>query len=248
MASDGRAAAVQAFPKNPPPAPVCRPLPVLALSAIALFVIALGAGYLLGRGRRLRVEPPPAPLPPAATAALAAVSPPGPPASPASPPAPVEDGASHERARLVRGYESETAATRRLLASRDAALVQLGGFAAERRRLFDDLAKARAETARYRQLVIDLENDAPPPILGGPGAPDDLKLIVGVGPVLERMLYLLGITTYRQIARWTERDIDEYDARLHEFPGRIRRDGWVTQARALHQGKYGATLPLRAPR
>jgi predicted flap endonuclease-1-like 5' DNA nuclease len=26
---------------------------------------------------------------------------------------------------------------------------------------------------------------------------------------------------------------------LPEFPGRIRRDGWVTQARALHVGKYG---------
>ena len=63
----------------------------------------------------------------------------------------------------------------------------------------DELAPARAETARYRQLVVDLENNAPPPLLG-PGAPDDLKLIVGVGPVLERMLQQLGVTTYRQIA------------------------------------------------
>ncbi len=59
------------------------------------------------------------------------------------------------------------------------------------------------------------------------------------------MLYQLGVTTYRQIARWSERDIDEFDARLHEFPGRIRRDGWVTQARALHQSKYGAAPPAR---
>ena len=102
-----------------------------------------------------------------------------------------------------------------------------------------DLAAARGETARYRQLVVDLENNAPPPFFGT-GAPDDLKLIVGVGPVLERMLQQLGITTYRQIARWSERDIDEFDAKLPEFPGRIRRDGWVTQARELHQSKYGA--------
>jgi predicted flap endonuclease-1-like 5' DNA nuclease len=54
------------------------------------------------------------------------------------------------------------------------------------------------------------------------------------------MLQQLGVTTYRQIARWTERDIDEFDAKLAEFPGRIRRDGWVTQARALHASKYGA--------
>jgi predicted flap endonuclease-1-like 5' DNA nuclease len=59
------------------------------------------------------------------------------------------------------------------------------------------------------------------------------------------MLQKLGITTFRQIARWSERDIDEFDARLPEFPGRIRRDAWVTQARALHQAKFGETLPMR---
>jgi predicted flap endonuclease-1-like 5' DNA nuclease len=156
-----------------------------------------------------------------------------------------EDHAVAERARHIRSFEAETATLRRELIDRDAALAQLASFAAERRRLFADLAAARGETARYRQLVVDLEDSAPPPLLGGRGAPDDLKLIVGVGPVLERMLFQLGITTYRQIARWTERDIDDYDARLAEFPGRIRRDGWVTQARALHQSKYGVAPSLR---
>lgn len=112
-------------------------------------------------------------------------------------------------------------------------------LADERHRLFGELADARAETARYRQIIVDLEHNAPPPLLDAPNAPDDLKLIVGVGPVLERMLQQLGIFTYRQIARWSERDIDAFEARLPEFPGRIRRDAWVTQARALHQSKYG---------
>ena len=123
--------------------------------------------------------------------------------------------------------------------SEAAELPQLRAFAEERRRLFEALADARAEVARYRQIVVDIEQHAPPPLLDAPGAPDDLKLIVGIGPVIERMLYQLGIATYRQIARWSERDIDDVDARLPEFPGRIRRDGWVTQARALHQSKYG---------
>ncbi|MGE5088858.1 MAG: hypothetical protein ACM3QY_07010 [Candidatus Levyibacteriota bacterium] len=112
-------------------------------------------------------------------------------------------------------------------------------LAEDRHRLLARLADALGETARYRQIVVDIERNAPPPLLDAPGAPDDLKLIVGVGPALERMLYQLGITHYRQIARWSERDIDEIDARLAEFPGRIRRDAWVTQARALHQSKYG---------
>ena len=122
----------------------------------------------------------------------------------------------------------------------DPELAQLRAFADDRRRLLADVADARAEIARYRQIVVDIERNAPPPLLDAPGTPDDLKLIVGVGPVIERMLYQLGIATYRQIARWSERDIDEFDARLREFPGRIRRDGWVTQARALHVGKYGS--------
>ena len=133
------------------------------------------------------------------------------------------------------------------ISTRDAALRQLAEIARERERMFGDLADARSETARYRQLVIDIETNAPPPILAGVGEPDDLKLIVGVGPVLERMLHNLGVTTFRQIARWTERDIAEFDAKLPEFPGRIQRDQWVTQARALHESKYGQGVPeLRA--
>ena len=163
-----------------------------------------------------------------------------------SPPAkqPIVDGTITERARIVRSGEAETAALRRSLAARDASIAQLAELADERARLFADLAAAHAETARYRQFVVDLENNAPPPLFGT-GAPDDLKLIVGVGPVLERMLHQLGVATYRQIAHWSERDIDEFDAKLAEFPGRIRRDAWVTQARALHQSKYGETLPVR---
>ena len=119
-------------------------------------------------------------------------------------------------------------------------LPQLQAFAEDRRMLFGELADARGETARYRQIVIDIERNAPPPLLDAPGTPDDLKLIVGIGPVIERMLYQMGIGTYRQIALWSERDIDDVDARLREFPGRIRRDAWVTQARALHASKYGS--------
>ena len=110
------------------------------------------------------------------------------------------------------------------------------------------LAAARAETARYRQVIVDLENNAPPPLLEAPARPTTCKLIVGIGPVLERMLQQLGISTYRQIARWSERDIDEFDAKLAEFPGRIRRDDWVTQARELHQSQVRRGAAAARPR
>jgi predicted flap endonuclease-1-like 5' DNA nuclease len=221
---------------------------ILALVAV---IAALAIGYAVGRARRGGAALPAIPdntLPRAVappredTAAPAPARAPVPPSP--TPPVLTEDATIAERARIVRSYEGEAAMLRRELVSSDAAIVQLTGLAHERRRLFDDLASARAETARYRQLVIDLENNAAPPFFGT-DAPDDLKLIVGVGPVLERMLQMLGVATYRQIARWTERDIDDFDAKLHEFPGRIRRDAWVTQARALHQSKYGEAVPMR---
>jgi predicted flap endonuclease-1-like 5' DNA nuclease len=215
---------------------------VSTLTLLVALAVALALGYAAGRARRRGARPaagpvaspsaPPAP-PAAAPPAMAIPSPPPP------PPDVTQDGASAERARIIRSFEAEAALLRRAIVSREAALTQLADLAADRRSLHGELAAARGETARYRQLVMDLENDAPPPFFGT-GAPDDLKLIVGVGPVLERMLQQLGITTYRQIARWSERDIDEIDGKLPEFPGRIRRDGWVTQARELHQSKYGA--------
>ena len=177
-------------------------------------------------------------------APIAAPSPPAP-AAASAPPAAEPEGVAVERARLLRSLAAENDALRRAAAGAAAGCTQLASLAEDRRRLLHEFAQARAETARYRDLVVALEDNALPPLLDGPNAPDDLKLIVGVGPVLERMLHQLGVTTYRQVARWSERDIDEFDAKLHEFPGRIRRDGWVTQARALHQSKFGETLPTR---
>ena len=225
---------------------------LLALIVLGVgVVVAYRAGALAGR-RSMRTE---APLKPAVVAA-----PPAPPvalplpipASGAEPqetraaPAPGGQDASSaddERFRLVLAYAGESAQLRRSLVGADAEAGQLRELAEDRRRVLVELAAARAETARYRQVLVDLENNAPPPILDGPGAPDDLKLIVGVGPVLERMLQQLGIATYRQIARWTDREIDEFDARLPEFHGRIRRDAWVVQARELHHSKYGEPPP-----
>jgi predicted flap endonuclease-1-like 5' DNA nuclease len=116
---------------------------------------------------------------------------------------------------------------------------QLAAFADDRAKLFAALADAPAQTARWRQIVVDIERNAPPPLLDAPNTPDDLKLIVGVGPAIERVLYRSGIATYRQIARLSEREIDAIERTLAEFPGRIRRDGWVAQARSLHLAKYG---------
>jgi large subunit ribosomal protein L21 len=64
---------------------------------------------------------------------------------------------------------------------------------------------------------------------------DDLKKITGVGPALEKKLLEAGITTYAQIAAWTEEDIAGYEEKL-SLGGRVERDDWVAQATELAKG------------
>lgn len=66
---------------------------------------------------------------------------------------------------------------------------------------------------------------------------DDLKLIKGVGPKLEKMLHELGITTFAQIASWNKSDIEEISEKLGSFKDRVTRDDWVKKARQLNKKK-----------
>ena len=61
---------------------------------------------------------------------------------------------------------------------------------------------------------------------------DDLKLLNGVGPALEKKLHEAGVTSFAQIASWGPKDIEEMDEKL-SFKGRIERDGWIEQAKEL---------------
>ena len=64
------------------------------------------------------------------------------------------------------------------------------------------------------------------------GPADDLKKIAGVGPTLEKKLNTLGVTRFDQIAAFAAEDIQRLDDRLN-FKGRVERDDWVGQAKAL---------------
>ena len=70
------------------------------------------------------------------------------------------------------------------------------------------------------------------------GIRDDLKEILGVGPVLEKMLNGLDVYTFRDIATWNDAKIDEVSTHLESFQDRIRREDWVGQCKELHFKKY----------
>jgi F-type H+-transporting ATPase subunit gamma len=67
---------------------------------------------------------------------------------------------------------------------------------------------------------------------------DDLTEVVGIGPVLNGKLAAMGITTFAEIAAWSDADALGIGGQL-DFPGRIERENWIEQARALHNQKYG---------
>ena len=68
------------------------------------------------------------------------------------------------------------------------------------------------------------------------GRADDLKLISGIGKQNEGRLHGLGIWHFDQIAAWTPDNVIWVGSYL-SFPGRIDRERWVEQAKALAAGQ-----------
>jgi predicted flap endonuclease-1-like 5' DNA nuclease len=60
--------------------------------------------------------------------------------------------------------------------------------------------------------------------------PDDLTRMVGVGPKLAAALAERGVTSFAQIARWSEQELAEVDKAL-DLKGRAGRDAWIAQAK-----------------
>jgi predicted flap endonuclease-1-like 5' DNA nuclease len=63
-------------------------------------------------------------------------------------------------------------------------------------------------------------------------APDDLTRLTGIGPKLAGALNARGVTTFAQLAAWTDDEAAAFDAEL-KLLGRVGRDAWIAQARRL---------------
>ena len=88
----------------------------------------------------------------------------------------------------------------------------------------DDLARIadKKESIDFKTLGTASEDDK-----------DDLKNIKGIGPFLEQKLNALGIYTYKQISNMTPELEEQVNEAIEFFPGRIKRDNWVKQAKDL---------------
>ncbi|WP_151718004.1 NADH-quinone oxidoreductase subunit E [Gemmobacter serpentinus] len=107
-------------------------------------------------------------------------------------------------------------------------------------RLVDSLpegeAKAKAKVAAPAAVAALPESEGTKPeglAAARDGKGDDLKLIEGIGPVLEKLCHELGIFHFDQIAGWGADEIAWMDSNLKGFRGRVTRDKWVSQAKII---------------
>jgi NADH-quinone oxidoreductase subunit E len=106
-----------------------------------------------------------------------------------------------------------------------------------------DAAATSVKKSTKKVVAPPAEGLSPTAETGGPtplfqkqeGPADDLKLISGVGPVLEGKLNGVGITKWSQVAAMTPDQITALESSLN-FKGRVARDNWLQQADVLARG------------
>lgn len=97
-------------------------------------------------------------------------------------------------------------------------------------------AQPKPATARPAAAKPAVQRATPAPRKpAAPAKPDNLRRMIGIGPVNERKLRELGVTTFAQIAAWKAADIKRVEEVL-EFDGRIERERWIEQAKYLAKG------------
>lgn len=115
---------------------------------------------------------------------------------------------------------------------RTAESVQAATPPAPRPAVYEQQAAEAHEPAALPKSDIALFGDR----ASSDGKTDNLKLIRGIGPRLEKILNSMGIYRFDQIANWTPDDLAVVDRRLGDFSGRAVRDKWIEQSRHLLAG------------
>ncbi|MDX8498677.1 proton-conducting membrane transporter [Mesorhizobium sp. VK4C] len=93
--------------------------------------------------------------------------------------------------------------------------------------------KPAAKSAVHKKAATAPKRAAAPKAAAGKA--DNLRRLIGIGPVNEKLLKGQGVTTYAQIAAWTDADVKRIEDVLN-FDGRIAREKWIEQAKLLASG------------
>lgn len=138
-------------------------------------------------------------------------------------------------AKPVAGNNAKSAAQKAKDADADA---NVKAARADARKQAAEQANEKARNNAVKKPVADKHDQANvKPLFVAPKEKDDLKVIKGIGVVMEKTLNDLGITTFKQLAGFKQTDVkmvsDALDASNSGFGDRIERDEWVDQAKVL---------------
>lgn len=116
-----------------------------------------------------------------------------------------------------------------------ARIAELQARVDEQQNALDVLVSQHAVSEALSLAAKPDENEQPfvRPAYANVDVDDDLKIIKGIGPVMEKRLHALGLTTFRQLAECSEQDIEAIATAIGTFAGHIKRDDWVGKAREL---------------
>ncbi|NMD06744.1 MAG: NADH-quinone oxidoreductase subunit NuoE, partial [Phyllobacteriaceae bacterium] len=181
----------------------------------------------LYKGQRTfkRVEAPPPPTPAAAPAPAVAPAP----AAVAAAPAPVA-AAAQAPVKLVDAPAAKPIAAPKAPAAPKVPPAPKIAIPARSAVKVPKAEKAEKPVIRSAAKAIE----GRPELLAKPrGKADDLKLIWGVGPALEKLLNKIGVWHFDQVASWSAKELAWVDEKLEGFKGRAKRDEWIKQAKKL---------------
>ena len=102
---------------------------------------------------------------------------------------------------------------------------------AGKKKIADYLATVEKTQERHKKEVEALAKGESADKIKYPN--NNLKRIKGIGPHLEAKLKKSGITSYQQIAEFSEQEIRHVADQIGSFPRRIKREAWVEQAKKL---------------
>jgi large subunit ribosomal protein L21 len=96
----------------------------------------------------------------------------------------------------------------------------------------DDKPAKAEKSAKPSASAKTAEKSAPVPADSKKAAAgDDLKALTGVGPALETKLIEAGITSYAQVASWTEADLDKLDGEIPGLKAKAEKGDWINEAK-----------------
>ena len=113
---------------------------------------------------------------------------------------------------------------------------QVGELAAEAEVLPATQAGELAADALEAQEDLPITGEITPVFTPPEGEGDEINKIIGIGPMIKDTLNALGVTTFQQIAEWTDEDVARIDAVLPRSAEQL--SDWRTQAQEILAGTW----------